>query len=249
MRAVEELAPDLPALRRRSPLAIAGRFVLHALSLLIGVGAFVAHEHFALQGNGTASLAALVAAGVFGLSPLRLLLHEFFAAERTVLHVAHGVGALSLVGLTLGGVVQGGSLLPHAALAPFAIMGAAQAIMHQNHPRNAAQAAALQRFATSLPEVEVFAKPGDLTSPTNAARAVAVLNDLIGKAQALGETELQADPNFQSALQQVSTHVGLSLGLDAIDHAISSLAANPATAGSVPELRRRLGAARKTIGS
>lgn len=249
MRAVQELTPGLPAQQRRSPMAMAGRFVLHGLSLLVGIGAFVAHEHFALQGNSTASLATLVAAGVFGLAPLRLLLHEIFAAERTVLHLAHGIGALSLVGLTMGGAVQGGSLLPHAALAPFAVMGAAQALMHSNHPRNAAQAAALQRFVTSLPEVEVFAKPDDLTSPANATRAVAVLTDLIGKAQALGETELQADPEFQNALQKVGTHVGLSLGLDAIDRAIGSLAANPATAASVPELRRRLAAARKTIGS
>jgi len=249
MRAAQTPVADLPVSRRRSPLAIARRFVLHASSLLVGIAAFVAHEHFALEGNSTASLVTLIAAGVLCLSPLRWLLHEIFAAERTVLHVVHGLGALSLIGLTLNGTVTGAPLLSHSALAPFAIMGAAQAIMHQNHTRNAAQAAALQRFATSLPEVEVFAKPGDLTSPANAARAVAVLNDLIGKAQALGETELQADPNFQSALQQVSTHVGLSLGLDAIDHAIGTLADNPATAGSVPALRRRLATARKTIGS
>lgn len=249
MRAVQDPTTDLSVLRRRSPVAIAGRFVLHACSLLVGVAAFVAHEHFALEGNSTASLASLVAAGVFGLSPVRWLLHEIFAAERKVLHLVHGLGALSLIGLTLSGRVSGAPLLSHSALAPFAIMGAAQAIMHQDHPRNAAQAAALQRFATSLPEVEVFANPSNLTSPANAARAVAVLNDLIGKAQALGETELQADPNFQSALQQVTTHVGLSLGLDAIDRAIGTLASNPATAGSVPELRRRLATARKAVTS
>lgn len=238
-----------PTTPRRSLVALAGRFVLHVASLAVGIAAFVAYQHFSLQGNSTASLVSLIAAGVFGLAPIRFLLHEIFAAERTVLHLAHGLGALSLIGLTAGGVVSGGSLLPHAALAPFEIMGAAQAVMHQNHPRNAAQAAALQRFATSLPEVEVFAKPADLASPANAARAVAVLNDLIGKAQALGETELQADPAFQSALQRVGTHVGLSLGLDAIDRAIGSLAANPQTASAVPQLRQRLAAARKTIGS
>ena len=109
----------------------------------------------------------------------------------------HGLGGLAVVGLTMSGAVQGRPILTHAALAPFAIMGAAQAVMHQDHPRNAAQAAALQRFASSLPEVEAFMK-GDLTSPANARRAVAVLTDLIGKAQALGETELAADPNFKA---------------------------------------------------
>lgn len=249
MQPVPYSVRNAPAPARRSLAGIVSRVVLHTASLLIGIGALVAHEHFSMQGNSTASLASLIAAGVFLLAPIRFLLHEIFAAERGVLHLAHGLGALSFIGLSLGGAVSGGSLLPHAALAPFEIMGAAQAVMHQNHPRNAAQAAALQQFATSLPEVEVFAKPAELTSPANAARAVTVLNDLIGKAQALGETELQADPQFQSALQQVGTHVGLSLGLDAIDRAIGSLAANPATAGAVPQLRQRLAAARKTIGS
>ena len=247
MRAVRDPIAEPLVVRRVSLASIAGRFFLHAFLLLAGIAAFVAHEHFALEGNSTASLVTLVAAGVLCLSPVRWLLHEIFAAERGVLHLVHGIGALSLIGLTLSGTVSGAPLLSHSALAPFAIMGAAQAIMHQDHPRNAAQAAALQRFATSLPEVEVFANPSSLASPANAARAVTVLNDLIGKAQALGETELQADPNFQGALQQVSTHVGLSLGLDAIDHAIGTLAANPATAGSVPELRRRLATARAAI--
>lgn len=249
MQPVPYSVRTVPAPPRRSLAVLVRRIVLYSVSLVVGIAALVAYEHFSLQGNSTASLASLIAAGVFGLAPIRFVLHEVFAVERTVRHLAHGLGALSLIGLTLGGAVSGQTLLPHAALAPFEMMGAAQAVMHQNHPRNAAQAAALQRFATSLPEVEVFAKPADLTSPANAAHAVAVLNDLIGKAQALGETELQADPEFQNALQQVGTHVGLSLGLDAIDRAIGSLAANPATASAVPQLRERLAAARKTIGS
>jgi hypothetical protein len=129
-------------------------------------------------------------------------------------------------------------------MAPFAIMGAAQAIMHQNHPRNAQQAEALRRFATSLPEVAEFTRSGNLTSPENVTRAVRVLNDLISKAEALGETELQADPNFQSAWAQATTRTGLTLGLDSIDQAINRLAANPAAAPAVPELRRRLAQAR-----
>ena len=71
-----------------------------------------------------------------------------------------------------------------------------------------------------------------------------VLQDLIGKAQALGETELQADPNFQNALARATTRTGLTLGLDGIDQAVNRLAANPATAAAVPDLRRRLAQAR-----
>jgi hypothetical protein len=74
-----------------------------------------------------------------------------------------------------------------------------------------------------------------------------VLNDLISKAEALGETELQADPNFQSAWAQASTRTGLTLGLDTIDQAINRLAANPAAATAVPELRRRLAKARTLV--
>jgi len=79
-------------------------------------------------------------------------------------------------------------------------------------------------------------------------RAVAVLNDLVKKAQVLGETELQSDPGFQGALRRVTTRYGLSLGLDVIDRAIADLSANPAAASAVPELRNRLAKARKALG-
>ena len=126
-------------------------------------------------------------------------------------------------------------------------MGAAQAVMHQGHPRNARQAAALQTFAASLPEVAQFANSKDPLTPANAKRAIAVLTDIIGKAQTLGETELDADPGFQGALRQVSTRFGASLGLDAVDLALRNLAGNPATATAVPGLQRRLAQARQTI--
>ncbi|MGE5180321.1 MAG: hypothetical protein ACM3PF_14640, partial [Bacteroidota bacterium] len=139
-------------------------------------------------------------------------------------------------------------VLTGAALAPFQIMGAAQAVMHQNHPRNARQAAALQRFASSLPEVAQFASGKNLASPANAARAVAVLSDIIGKAQALGATELDSDPGFQNALARVSTRFGANMGLDAVDLALSKLAvANPSAARAVPGLRRRLVSARQSF--
>lgn len=244
MRTIQEAAAVTAP--RRSVASIAGRFLLHGLSLLVGLGALVAHEHFSLQGDSALSLATLVAAGGFALSPLRAILHEVFAVEGKVLHLAHGIGGLSLVGLTLGGAMSGGPLVPRAALAPFEIMGAAQAVMHQTHPRNPAQAAALQQFATSLPEVETFAR-GDLTSPANAQRAVLALDDILTKAQRLGRTELQADPGFQSALRSVTARYTLSLGLDATQKAIDSLAGNPAAASAVPGLQRKVAAVRRAF--
>lgn len=74
-----------------------------------------------------------------------------------------------------------------------------------------------------------------------------MLTDLVAKAKALGETELQSGPGFQSALKRVTTRFGLSLGMDAIDRAIGQLSANPAAAGALPGLRKQLAAARKTV--
>jgi len=209
----------------------------------------VAYQHFKLNGQSTLALVSLVAAGVFALAPLRALIGECFALEGKLLHVLHGVGGLAFIGLAAGGVISGQPLLNRAALAPFAIMGAAQAMMNQNHPRNAKQAEALRRFATSLPEVAEFTSSGILTSPENVARAVHVLNDLISKAEALGETEPEADPNFQSAWARATTRTGLTLGLDTIDQAINRLASNPTAAAAVPDLRRRLAHARNLAGA
>ncbi len=242
-RVVPPLAEPAPV-QTPAPRRIFRRILLHCLSLLLAAAAFVAHEHFKLTGQSTQALVSLVAAAVFALAPVRALIGEFFAIEGKALHALHGVGGLALVGLAAGGVISGQPLLNRAAMAPFAIMGAAQAIMHQNHPRNAKQAEALRRFATSLPEVAEFTSSGNLTSPENAARAVRVLSDLISKAEALGETELEADPNFQSAWARATTRTGLALGLDTIDQAINRLAANPAAAAAVPELRRQLAKAR-----
>lgn len=231
-------APKRPALHR----------LLHiVVFLLLAAMAWVAHEHYKLHGQTTAALVSLLIAGVFALAPFRFLLRGLMGIEGTALHLVHGVGGLAFAGLAIGGVISGKALMTHAALAPFAIMGAAQAMMHADHPRNAQQAAALRSFATSLPEVSQFASSKDLTSPANIERAVVVLSDLLKKAQALGETELQSDPGFQSALAQATTRFGLTLSLDSIDHAIQNLAANPAAAKAIPGLRSQLAAARKTV--
>ena len=236
-----------PAVPRRSLGSLATRFVLHALCLVIAGGGIAGYFHFKAQGAHDAAIASLVAAGLFGFAPVRDVLGIVFRIEGAALHLVHAAGSLAIVALPFVGGASGVPLLTHAALAPFAMMGAAQAVMHQNHPRNAAQAAALQRFAASLPELAQIAGTKDWSSPESARRTVAVLSDIIGKAQALGQTELASDPNFRSALGQVSTRFGTSLGLDAVDLALDKLAANPSAAAAVPELRRRVADARRTM--
>lgn len=225
--------------------SVAMKLVGYGLCLLIAVAAFAAFEHYKVQGATRLSWACLAAAGGFGLAPLRAILGELLAVEGIVLHLIHGFGSLAFLGLGLSGVVSGGPLLSHA---PFALMGAAQAVMHQDHPRTPEQALALRRFVSSLPEVEQFAKGGNLTSPVNVHQEIAVLTDLVSKAQTLGQTELKSDPGFQSAIQRVTTRAGLTLGLDTVDRALDKLAANPAAASAIPPLRKRLAAARKSIG-
>jgi hypothetical protein len=222
------------------------RVLMHLGFLVIAVGCFAAWAHFKVAGNSTASLVSLVAAGGFALMPVRDLSHAFFSVEGRALHLLHGLGGLALIGLPLTGVVSGGRALTGAAMAPFAIMGAAQAVMHQDHPRNAQQAAALRNFASSLPEVAQFAG-SDLTKPANAMRAMTVLTDIVGKAEALGQTELQSDPGFQSALRQVSTRMGANLGLDAVDVELAKLAKDPATAAQAAALQQQVARARKLL--
>ena len=231
--------------RKRVPTGM--RLVWHAILLLIAVACFAAYGHLKVEGRSTAAMTALILGAVCGFAPLRDVLRLVFKIEGTALHIAHGLGALGLVGLPMSGVVSGTPLFARSWRAPFAIMGAAQAIMHQTQPRNARQAAALQTFAASLPQVAQFANSKDPLSPSNAKRAIAVLTDIIGKAQTLGETELDADPGFQGALRQVSTRLGASLGLDAVDLALRNLAGSPSAASAVPGLQRQLAQARHTI--
>lgn len=232
---------------RRRAKRVGLRLALHGASLLLAIGFFAAYGHFKLEGQSTAAMVSLVLAAVCGFAPLRDVLRLGLRLEGRALHLAHGLGSLALIGLPLSGAVPGTSMLTHTLTAPLSIMGAAQALMHSNQPRNAKQAAAFQRFVTSLPQVAQFASAKDLTSPANAMRAATVLSDIIAKAQALGETELEADPNFQSAYQQVFTRFASNLGLDAVDLALRNVAANPATANAVPNLQLQLAKARTTI--
>lgn len=241
---------QLSALARRTPIRakrIGLKVLVHGVALLIALACFAAYGHFKLEGQGTAAMVSLASAAIFGFAPLRDVLRIVFRIEGKALHIVHGLGSLALIGLPVSGVVSSRPVLTRAWMAPLAIMGAAQAVMHQNNPRNAKQAAALQQFAVSLPEVAQFASSKDLTSPANAKRAVAVLSDILAKAQALGETELESDPGFQSALRETSTRFGASLGLDAVDVALRNLSGNPAAQSAIPDLERRLASARKTI--
>jgi hypothetical protein len=175
------------------------------------VACFCAWQHFKLEGNHPAALASLIGAGLFAFAPVRILLGAVFAIERRVLHLVHLLGAVGLIAVGSSHYVSSPGLVSHAALAPFAMMGAAQAIMHQDHPRNAQQAAALRRFALSLREIGSI-EGTDYHSPEQVARAIGVIRDILGKAQALGDTELAADPRFQSALARVSTRNGTHSG-------------------------------------
>jgi hypothetical protein len=243
--------PGIPV-QPSAPVAFGARSALLHLARIIACGAgaaglFVCYQHFKVSGQSGLSTGSLIGAALLALVPVRALLHEFFGVESKVLHLVHGLGGLALVALPVSGLVSGAPMLTHAAMAPFAIMGAAQAFMHQNNPRNAQQAEAMRRFATSLPEVAQFTKSGDLSSPANISRAITVLTDLLGKAQAVGETELQADPGFQSALSSATTKVGLTLGLDSIDHAVNLLSANSADPAQVRALRKKLAQVRGSL--
>src|SRR5579862_4399567 len=86
-------APSAGALAPEAPKArgILGRILLHGLSLVVAAAAFVAYQHFKLNGQPTASTVSLVAAGLFAFSPVRALVGEFFAIEGKVLHAVHGI--------------------------------------------------------------------------------------------------------------------------------------------------------------
>lgn len=241
----EALPPQLEGLRKpgRSLLT---RLIVYAACLGCASWLYVGYQHFKVGGQSTVATASLVAAALLAFVPIRALLGELWGLEGKVLHMLHGLGGLALIAIPASGLVSGTPMLTHAAMAPFALMGAAQALMHSNSPRNAQQAEAIRNFAASLPEVAQFTK-GDLASPANISRAISVLTDLIGKAQALGETELKSDPGFQSALKQATARFGLTLSLDSIDHAVDALGASQADPAQVRALRRKLAQARETV--
>src|SRR5579872_7408992 len=125
----------------RPPWQRAGlRLMLHAGFLVIAIGCFAAWLHLSALGHSTASTISLVSAAVFGLAPLRDIVQLVFKVEGKALHLVHLLGGLGLVALPLTGMVSGAPVLSHAAMAPFAMMGAAQALMHSQQPRNATQA-------------------------------------------------------------------------------------------------------------
>lgn len=241
-----EAVQQLPA-RRVTVRSVAMRVLAHVGLLVVAVLCLGAYQHFKVAGQSSASLASLAGAALFGFAPLRDLTHIVFGIEGKMLHLVHIAGGVALGALPLTGAVSGTPVLTRAAMAPFAMMGAAQALMHSNNPRNAEQAAAMHRFVESMPELQSIGNPRNLSSGAGAQRAISALSDVIGKAQTLGETELQSDPAFKSAWRQASTRFGANLGLDAVDDALGKLARNPATASAVPGLKARLALARRTL--
>jgi len=240
------LSPPPPAVQRpvRRALLRAG---WHLLALVLALAALAAYLHFKVEGPRTAALFSLVAAGVLGFVPLRDLLRLVLRVEGPVLHVVHVLGALALAVLPLSGAVSGLPVLTHSAMAPFAIMGAAQALMHQDRPRNAQQAEALRQFVASFPELAAIGSPAAFRSPAAAQRAVTALTDILAKAQVLGQTELDADPGFQAALRRTSTRVGLSLALDAVESSLDKMPATSASASAIHALRTQLASARAVL--
>ncbi|MGE5177873.1 MAG: hypothetical protein ACM3PF_02135, partial [Bacteroidota bacterium] len=132
---------------RQAARSVALRVLLHTAFLGLSIGCLALYEHFRVEGASSASIACLVAGAVFGFLPVRDVIRIVFRVEGKALHLVHALGGLALIALPVSGAIPGTRVLTGAALAPFQIMGAAQAVMHQNHPRNARQAAALQRFA------------------------------------------------------------------------------------------------------
>lgn len=248
-RVVNPLAVEQQPVRRRTVRSMAIRALIHVGLLLVAIACLGAYQHFKLEGQSNASIASLAGAALFGFAPLRDVTHIAFGVEGKLLHFVHIVGGVALGALPLTGVVSGTPILTHAATAPFAIMGAAQALMHANNPRNAQQAAALHRFVESMPELAAVGNARNFSTASGAQRAIAALTDIIGKAQSLGETELQGDPAFRSAWSQASARFGANLGLDAVDDAIGKLSRNPSTASAVPALRAKLLAARRVLGA
>jgi len=225
-----------------------GGFFRHLLLnafALVGAGVLcLIYDHETASGPTSHGYLWLAGAALLAMMPLRSVLRLLWSLESHFVHIVHGLGGLALFGLLAHGGLSSQPLLTHAALAPFAMMGAAQAVMHQQQPRDARQAEALRRFASSLPELGQLGR-GNLSSPASVQHAATLLGDLIGKAQALGYTELDADPGFQSALRHTTTRLGLTLVLDRVQSLVTELGKNPASAQAAAGLQRRLDAARK----
>ncbi|MGH8142599.1 MAG: hypothetical protein ACREU2_08800, partial [Steroidobacteraceae bacterium] len=168
MSAANELSGSAPVPARQSLArhSLGRRLPLQPRLLAIAA----ADQHFSLTGRAVPAAGWLVAAGGFALAPARLLVHTLFAIEGAALHWIHGLGGLAFIAPTAGEVISDAPLINYSAMAPFAIMGAAQALMHSNQPRNAAQSQALRRFIASLTEFQQFAHAGNLGSPQNARR-------------------------------------------------------------------------------
>jgi hypothetical protein len=211
--------------------------LLRCLFLALALGLYLTYRHYSLLNQSTPALASLGGTAVFGWATIRGLMAR-------LRHFAF----VLIPGVALLGYWKGAPMVDQFAQSPFAIMAAMQAVMHQDHPRSAAQAAALRQFASSLTEVGRFAG-SDLRSPANAARAIQVIGDIMTKAEYLGATELRSDPGFQNAVRNTTMRTGINWGLDSVVATLRALANNPSIAKQVKDLRRRVDALRGRLGN
>ena len=80
------------------------------------------------------------------------------------------------------------SLLPDTEPRPFAVMGAAQTLIHQNRfwTITMTQARAMLACVRRLPEIAQYARPGGLASAANERKTVAINGDRPTKPQIRG---------------------------------------------------------------
>jgi hypothetical protein len=227
--------PETPAITGSPPWHWIGKFLVRGLFVVLALGLYLTYRHYNLAGRQAPALASLGGAAVF-----------VWAAIRGLLGRLRQLAFVLVPAAALLGYWQGAPLVDQFAQSPFAIMGAMQAVTHQNHPRSAEQAAALRQFANSLTEVGSFAG-GDLRSPANAARALQVIGNIVTKAEYLGATELRSDPGFQNALRNTALRTGIGWGLDTADAALRSFGGNASIARQVTELQQRLREVRRRL--
>ena len=152
LRAATQAARDRQLGEPRSSRrpSVAGHMLHWVLAAAGATALFVAYQHLKINGAPAPAYVCLAGAALLALSPLKALGHAMFTVERGAMHLVHVVAGLALMALPVSGLVSGTPVLTHAALAPFAMMGAAQALMHSGKPRNAAQRQAMRSFVTSL---------------------------------------------------------------------------------------------------
>ena len=218
---------------RRFAASASAKLLVHGGALLIALACFAAYGHFKLEGQSTAAMVSLASAAVFGFTPLRGCCASYFASRESAAHRPR-FGQPRAHRAPVSGVVSSRPVLTRAWMAPFAMMGAAQAVMHQNNPRNAKQAAALKQFATSLPEVAQFAGPKDLVAANaKARRRRAVRHSRQGASLGRDRARIRSGISERAAKPRA---IRREPWPRRVDVALRNLSGNPAAQSAVPDL-------------